>query len=115
MAGTLWVVGTIGSLAKMRITIACTALALLALPSVYGFQGQHPEDWTNYARVAGFPLQAANAGQIVKTAADSHVSAIASDNDIPGRYESFLDPADKLKAIRAMAEAAHADRKSTRL
>jgi hypothetical protein len=90
------------------MTIACTALAVLALPSVYGFQGQHSEDWTNYARIAGFPLAAGNAGQIVKTAAESHVSAIASDNDIPGRYESFLDPAEKLKAIRAMADAAHA-------
>ena len=26
------------------------------------------------------------------------------DNDIPGRYESFLDPAEKLKAIRAVAK-----------
>ena len=30
------------------------------------------------------------------------------DNDIPGRYESFLDPKAKLEAIRAVAEKAHA-------
>jgi hypothetical protein len=29
------------------------------------------------------------------------------DNDIPGRYESFLHPEDKLKAIRAVAEKTH--------
>ena len=28
------------------------------------------------------------------------------DNDIPGRYESYLDPTEKLKAIRAVSEAA---------
>jgi hypothetical protein len=28
-------------------------------------------------------------------------------NDIPGRYESFLDPTEKLKAIRAVAKEAH--------
>ena len=32
---------------------------------------------------------------------------IEVDNDIPGRYESFLDPTEKLKAIRDVAEAAH--------
>ena len=30
------------------------------------------------------------------------------DNDIPGRYESFVDPTEKLKAIHAVAEKAHA-------
>ena len=30
------------------------------------------------------------------------------DNDIEGRYESFLDPAVKLKAIRDVATKAHA-------
>jgi len=29
------------------------------------------------------------------------------DNDIEGRYESFLDPTEKLQAIRLVAEAAH--------
>jgi hypothetical protein len=37
----------------------------------------------------------------------SGVFGIEVDNDIPGRYESFLDPTEKLKAIRAVAEQAH--------
>src|SRR6185436_17259597 len=32
---------------------------------------------------------------------------IEVDNDIPGRYESFLDPKAKLEAIKAVADAAH--------
>ena len=32
---------------------------------------------------------------------------IEVDNDIPGRYESFLHPEEKLKAIHDVAEAAH--------
>ncbi len=34
-------------------------------------------------------------------------SGIEVDNDIPGRYESYLDPTAKLKAIHEVAEAAH--------
>ena len=37
----------------------------------------------------------------------SGVFGIEVDNDIPGRYESFLDPTEKLEAIRAVAEEAH--------
>ena len=37
----------------------------------------------------------------------SHVFGIEVDNDIPGRYESFLDPTAKLEAIHAVAERAH--------
>jgi len=35
------------------------------------------------------------------------VFGIEVDNDIPGRYESFLHPEEKLQVIRAMAEKAH--------
>jgi len=46
--------------------------------------------------------------RIVQSATEDHVFGIEVDNDIPGRYESFLDPTEKLKAIRALAGKAHA-------
>jgi len=43
----------------------------------------------------------------VRDAQASGVFGIEVDNDIPGRYESFLHPEEKLRAIRAVAEEAH--------
>ena len=66
------------------------------------------QDWTNYARIGAYGLAADNAGKIVADAKESGVFGIEVDNDIPGRYESFVDPKAKLEAIRAVAEKAHA-------
>ena len=38
---------------------------------------------------------------------DSGVYGIEVDNDIPGRYESFVDPTAKLQAIQQVAKLAH--------
>ena len=62
------------------------------------------QNWTNYVRIGAYGLQADNAEAIVRDAQKNHVFGIEVDNDIPGRYESFLDPTAKLKAIRALAE-----------
>ena len=70
--------------------------------------GQTDRDWMRYVRIGGNSLRIDNADQIVRAATDTAVFGIEVDNDIPGRYESFLDPTDKLKAIRAVAEKAHA-------
>lgn len=70
--------------------------------------GQSGQDWTHYVRIAGNSLRPDNAEQIVQRATQTNVFGIEVDNDIPGRYESFLDPAEKLKAIHAVAEKAHA-------
>ena len=43
----------------------------------------------------------------MRQATESHVFGIEVDNDITGRYQSFLDPTEKLKAIRAIAQEAH--------
>ena len=43
----------------------------------------------------------------MQRAQDSNVAGIEVDNDIPGRYESYLNPEAKLKAIHDVAEAAH--------
>ncbi|MCU1305354.1 MAG: hypothetical protein JWN45_49 [Acidobacteriaceae bacterium] len=65
------------------------------------------QDWTNYVRIAAYSLTNNNAEKIVNSAAAGHVFGIEVDNDITGRYESFLDPTEKLKAIQAVAAKAH--------
>jgi hypothetical protein len=86
--------------------------ALLLITSVSGaFEAEaqeHPaEDWTHYVRIGAYGLQTGNADVIVRDAQNSRVFGIEVDNDIPGRYESFLEPTEKLNAIRAVAAAAH--------
>jgi len=65
------------------------------------------QDWTNYVRIGAYGLKSGDAARIVRDAQASGVFGIEVDNDIPGRYESFLHPEEKLKAIREVAEAAH--------
>ena len=63
--------------------------------------------WMRRVRIAAYPLTPDNAQQIVQRATADGVYGIEVDNDIPGRYESLLDPTVKLEAIRRVAEAAH--------
>jgi hypothetical protein len=65
------------------------------------------QNWTNYARIGAYGLKSDNALQIVRSAQANGVFGIEVDNDIPGRYESFLHPEEKLAAIRAVAQEAH--------
>ncbi len=65
------------------------------------------QDWTNYVRIGAYGLKGGDALQIVQKAQESGVFGIEVDNDIPGRYESFLHPEEKLKAIHDLADAAH--------
>jgi hypothetical protein len=65
------------------------------------------QNWTNYVRIGAYGLTPKNAETIVRDAEKDQVFGIEVDNDIPGRYESLLDPTEKLGAIRAVAEAAH--------
>jgi hypothetical protein len=66
------------------------------------------QSWTNYVRIGAYGLKGDDALQIVRRAQESGVFGIEVDNDIEGRYESFVHPEEKLKAIQAVAEAAHA-------
>jgi len=66
------------------------------------------QNWTNYVRIGAYGLQSDNGDQIVRSAQRDGVFGIEVDNDIPGRYESFVNPEEKLKAIRAVAQEAHA-------
>jgi hypothetical protein len=65
-------------------------------------------DWTHRVRIAGYGLQPGNAAAIVDDAVGSNVFGIETDNDLNGRYDSFVDPTTKLEAIRRVAERAHA-------
>ena len=65
------------------------------------------QDWTNYVRIGAYGLRGGDAVEIVRKAQASGVFGIEVDNDIEGRYESFVHPEEKLKAIRAVADEAH--------
>jgi hypothetical protein len=65
------------------------------------------QNWTHKVRIAGNPLSNEEIETIIKNAKDSYVFGIEVDNDITGRYESFLDPTEKLEAIRKVTEEAH--------
>jgi hypothetical protein len=70
--------------------------------------GEEPkQNWTHRVRIAAYSLNRNEADQIVRKAIDDHVYGIEVDNDIPGRYESFLDPSAKLKVLRAVSEEVH--------
>jgi len=95
---------------KSRIAIVCLAVVAGALlvcaqsgPAVYP-SGQ---DWANYVRIGAYGLRGGDATQIVRKAQASDVFGIEVDNDIEGRYESFVHPEEKLKAIHAVADEAH--------
>lgn len=66
------------------------------------------QDWSHFVRTAGHGLQMGSISATIKDARSTHLYGIEVDNDIPGRYESFLDPTEKLQAIKAMADSAHA-------
>jgi len=85
-----------------------TALCVLTLAaSVSSFPQAAKQDWSHFVRIGAFSLKSDNADEIVSDAERNLVFGIEVDNDIPGRYETFLDPAEKLKAIRTVAEKAH--------
>ena len=77
------------------------ALGLVAAPD------SEKQNWTNYVRIGAYGLKGGDAQEIVRRRRLADVFGIEVDNDIPGRYESFVHPEEKLKAIRAVAEAAH--------
>jgi len=91
------------TVAKTIVVFVVCLCCVASQPS----NSEQQQDWTNYVRIAAYGLQSDNADKIVAGAQADHVFGIEVDNDIPGRYESFLDPTEKLKAIQAVAEKAH--------
>jgi len=90
----------------MKIKLSFAGLLMFAVGLTAAPQSDK-QDWTNYVRIGAYGLKGGDAAEIVRKAQASNVFGIEVDNDIPGRYESFLHPEEKLKAIRAVAEAAH--------
>jgi hypothetical protein len=87
-----------------HLVMAAVAVSTLTLA---GTSPAPTQDWTHYVRIGAYGLRSDNADAIVRNAQGSHVFGIEVDNDIPGRYESYLDPSTKLAAIKAVAERAH--------
>src|SRR5271167_2210614 len=92
---------------KRSLSTAVFVLVLLA-PVLRAAPDSSEQNWTNYVRIGAYSLQSGNAEQIVRNAEEDGVFGIEVDNDIPGRYESFVSPEEKLKAIGAVAQKAHA-------
>jgi Glycosyl hydrolase-like 10 len=95
----------------LRAQLAGMAIILCKPVQVTAGQAGSPSKplpWTHYVRISGNSLRLDRVDQIVREATETHVFGIETDNDIVGRYESFLDPTEKLKAIKAVAEKAHA-------
>ncbi len=92
--------------AIIAVAVGVCAFSLLAQKSS---DRTYPsgQDWTNYVRIGAYGLKGGDALDIVRKAQASSVFGIEVDNDIPGRYESFVNPEAKLKAIRDVAKAAH--------
>ncbi len=89
-------------------TVWINAVALVFLSGfLLGQDAPGKQDWTNYVRIGAYGLKGGDAAEIVSKAQASGVFGIEVDNDIPGRYESFLHPEAKLKAIHDVADAAH--------
>jgi hypothetical protein len=92
---------------KARLTLFTAAAVGASVLGLLAQRPSHVQDWTNYVRIGAYGLKNDNALQIVRSAQTSNVSGIEVDNDIPGRYESFLHPEEKLKAIHDLANGAH--------
>jgi hypothetical protein len=92
----------------MQVVLVSLVLISVSLVML-GAAASYPagQNWTNYVRIGAYGLQPNNTDKIVADAEASHVFGIEVDNDIPGRYESFVSPEEKLKAIHDVAEKAH--------
>src|SRR5678816_475980 len=81
---------------RKQLAAAILLLVLGVALSLYGTSAEpyaSDQNWTNYARIGAWGLKdKAEAERIVREAQTSRVFGIEVDNDIPGRYESFLDP-----------------------
>src|SRR5580692_83740 len=92
----------------MRTRVYSAIFVLALVPILRASPDFVQQNWTNYVRIGAYGLQSNNADQIVRSAQEDGVFGIEVDNDIPGRYESFVNPEEKLKAIRDVAARAHA-------
>ena len=64
--------------------------------------------WYYLVRTSGHPLTAEKIDAIIEDARQTHLLGIEVDNDITGRYDSFLHPEAKLEELRLLAQKVHA-------
>jgi hypothetical protein len=64
-------------------------------------------NWTHYVRTSGHGLNKSTIERTIKDAEETHLFGIEVDNDPPGRYESFLDPTEKLEALKILSRRVH--------
>jgi hypothetical protein len=95
-------------LIQATVAVSLAFLIAQASPQSTEQKTEQKKDWTNYARIGAYGLKGGDADRIVRSAEEDGVFGIEVDNDIPGRYESLVNPEEKLKAIRDVAEKAHA-------
>jgi hypothetical protein len=84
------------------------AALLSLLLATFAVSAERKQNWSHFVRIGGNSLRMDRVDRIVADALATNVFGIETDNDITGRYESFLDPTEKLEAIRAVAAKAHA-------
>jgi hypothetical protein len=89
------------------LKIIIIGLFTFAIPRALFPQTPAKQNWTNYARISGNILYDKNIEKIIQAAEEHSTLGIELDNDITGRYDSFLDPSQKLLQINMAAEAAH--------
>jgi hypothetical protein len=83
---------------------------LIFLSAIVFSNNGYTQDWTHYVRTSGHSCVINQLHAIMDDARQTHLFGIEVDNDITGRYNSFLIPDLKLQAIKAMADSAHAAR-----
>ncbi len=94
-------------IACKRLTYVLIATFGLAFCEPLIGQFSAKQNWTHYARISGHNLGPTNIEKIMQAAVEHGTLGIELDNDIPGRYDSFLDPTLKLMQIKKAADAAH--------
>ncbi|MCX6226337.1 MAG: hypothetical protein NTV01_16585 [Bacteroidia bacterium] len=88
----------------MRKFNICLSLLITFVLSNRGYT----QDWTRYVRTSGHGVEMNRIHAVMDDARQTHLFGIEVDNDITGRYSSFLFPEPKLRALKAMADSAHA-------
>ena len=83
-------------------------LFLILLFAIVWVNSAIAQDWTHYVRTSGHGCEIDQLHAIMNDARQTYLFGIEVDNDITGRYSSLLVPDQKLKAIKAMADSAHA-------
>src|SRR6188474_1989371 len=91
-----------------KCILFCTLSLQVVFSQAQSQKDIEPQDWANYVRIAGHGLNKGNIDAKIRDAQETHLFGIEVDNDITGRYNSFLDPKEKLEAIRLLAKRAHA-------